>query len=62
MTCTSCVISAADRAGWAYFVCEAAPAGVTAVVERRRVTTINAGLPTRVRQQRNTVDTETQSM
>ena len=46
MTCTPCVISAADHAGWAHFVCVAAPRGMPAVIERRRVTTINAGLPT----------------
>ena len=41
-----CVISAADHAGWAHFVCVAAPGHVPAVIERRRVTTIVAGLPT----------------
>jgi len=46
MTSTPCVISAADHAGWAHFVCVAAPRGMPAVIERRRVTTINAGLPT----------------
>ena len=46
MTATPCVISAADHAGWAHFVCVAAPRGMPAVIERRRVTTINAGLPT----------------
>jgi len=46
MTRTPCVISAADHAGWAHFVCVAAPRGMPAVIERRRVTTIDAGLPT----------------
>lgn len=46
MTSTPCIISAADHAGWAHFVCVAAPRGVPAVIERRRVTTIDAGLPT----------------
>src|SRR5215469_17211248 len=46
MTSTPCVISAADHAGWAHFVCVAAPRGLPAVIERRRVTTIDAGLPT----------------
>ena len=45
MTSTPCVISAADHAGWAHFVCVALR-GVPAVIERRRVTTIDAGLPT----------------
>jgi len=43
---TPCVISVADHAGWAHLVCVAAPNGVPAVVERRRVPTIDAGLPT----------------
>jgi len=46
MTSTRCVISAADHAGWVHFVCVAAPRGVPAVIERRRVMTIDAGLPT----------------
>jgi hypothetical protein len=41
-----CVISVADHAGWAHIVCVAAPRGVPAVVGRRRVLTIDAGLPT----------------
>jgi hypothetical protein len=40
-----CVVSVAEHAGWAYLVCVAAADGVPAVVERRRVTTIDAGLP-----------------
>lgn len=43
---TPCVISVADHAGWAHLVCVAAPDGVPGVVERRRVPTIDAGLPT----------------
>jgi hypothetical protein len=43
---TPCVISVADHAGWAHLICVAAPDGVAAVVERRRVPTIDAGLPT----------------
>lgn len=43
---TPCVISAADHAGWAHLVCVAAPDSVPTVVERRRVRTIDAGLPT----------------
>lgn len=43
---TPCVISVADHAGWTHIVCVAAPDGVPAVVERRRVSTIDAGLPT----------------
>jgi hypothetical protein len=46
MTSTRCVVSAADHAGWTHFVCVAAHRGVPAVIERRRVTTIDAGLPT----------------
>jgi len=46
MTPAPCVISAADHAGWAHIVCVAAPDGVPAVVERRRVPTIDAQLPT----------------
>jgi len=41
-----CVLSVADHSGWAYIVCVAAPAGTPAVVARRRVTLIDAGLPT----------------
>jgi hypothetical protein len=46
VTPVPCVISAADHAGWAHFVCVAAPGQVPAVIERRQVTTIVAGLPT----------------
>ena len=46
MKLTPCVVSVADHAGWAHMVCVAAPGNVPAVVERRRVTLIDAGLPT----------------
>src|SRR5262245_43498577 len=46
MKLAPCVISVADHAGWAHIVCVAAPRDVPAVVERRRVTLIDAGLPT----------------
>jgi hypothetical protein len=36
----------ADHAGWAHILCVAATDGVPAVVERRRVSTIDATLPT----------------
>ena len=40
------MISAAEHAGWAHFVCVAAPGNVPAVIERRRVRLIGEGLPT----------------
>jgi hypothetical protein len=43
---TPCVVSAAEHTGWAYMICVAAAGGVPAVVERRRVALIDAGLPT----------------
>lgn len=46
MKLTSCVIGAAEHAGWANIVCVSAPGSVPAVVERRRVKTIDSGLPT----------------
>lgn len=46
MPSTPCVISVADHAGWAHVICVAAPEHVPAVVERRRVTLIDGGLPT----------------
>jgi hypothetical protein len=46
MTPVPCVISVAEHAGWAHLVCVAAPANVPTVIERRRVTLIDAGLPT----------------
>jgi hypothetical protein len=41
-----CVVSASEHAGWAHFVCVAARDDVPVVVERRRVTLIDPGLPT----------------
>ena len=46
MRSTRCVISVADHAGWAHFVCVAPESNVPAVIERRRVATIGDGLPT----------------
>jgi hypothetical protein len=46
MRSTPCVVSVADHAGWAHFVCVAAESKVPAVIERRRVATIEDGLPT----------------
>jgi hypothetical protein len=46
MKSTPCVISVADHAGWAHVVCAAAKDNVPAVIERRRVTVIDKGLPT----------------
>jgi len=46
MTRAPCAISVADHAGWSHLVCVAASNGVPATVERRRVRTIEAGLPT----------------
>src|SRR5262245_12139208 len=43
---TPCVIGVADHAGWAHTICVAASGNVPAVVARRRVTLIDAGLPT----------------
>jgi len=45
-TLTPSVISVADHAGWAHIVCVAAPGGTPVVVQRRRVTLIDPGLPT----------------
>lgn len=45
MSAAPCVISVADHAGWAHVLSVAALASVPAVVDRRRVTTIEAGLP-----------------
>jgi len=41
-----CVVSVADHTGWAYVVCVAATNHVPSVIARRRVTLIDAGLPT----------------
>ena len=46
MRSTPCVVSVADHAGWAHVVCVAAERNVPAVIERRRVATIDDGLPT----------------
>jgi len=46
MKLTPCVLSVADHAGWAHVVCVATTGRVPTVVERRRVTLIDAGLPT----------------
>jgi hypothetical protein len=43
---TPSVVSVAEHAGWGHVVCVAAPGNVPAVIERRRVTLIDAGLPT----------------
>jgi hypothetical protein len=43
---TPCVVSVADHAGWAHFICVAPESNVPAVIERRRVATIDDGLPT----------------
>jgi hypothetical protein len=41
-----CVVSVAEHAGWAHVLCVAAVGRVPAVIERRRVATIEAGVPT----------------
>jgi len=41
-----CVVSVADHAGWAHFVCVAPEGNVPSVIDRRRVATIDDGLPT----------------
>lgn len=46
MKSSPCVISVADHAGWAYVVCVASRRSVPAVVDRRRITLIDAGIPT----------------
>jgi hypothetical protein len=46
MTSALCVVSVAEHAGWAHLVSVAAPDAAPAVIERRRVTLIDAGLPT----------------
>jgi hypothetical protein len=45
VTGVPCVMSAVEHAGWAHVICVAAPDGVPAVVLRRRVMLIDAGLP-----------------
>jgi len=46
MSSAPCVVSVADHAGWAHLVCVAAEDHVPAVIARRRVVTIDEGLPT----------------
>lgn len=46
MTASPCVISVAEHAGWAHIVCVAASGSMPAVVERRRIALIDAGVPT----------------
>lgn len=41
-----CVVSVAEHTGWAHLVCVSARGNVPEVVERRRVTLIERGLPT----------------
>lgn len=41
-----CVVSVAEHTGWAHLVCVAAHGRVPVVIERRRVTLIDPGLPT----------------
>ena len=41
-----CVVSVAEHTGWAHLVCVAANGRVPIVIERRRVTLIDRGLPT----------------
>ena len=41
-----CVLSVAEHTGWAYVVCVAAEGHAPAVVDRKRVTLIEPGLPT----------------
>src|SRR5690242_4254625 len=46
MKLAPCVVSVADHTGWAHLLCVAAHGRVPAVIERRRVTLIDRGLPT----------------
>lgn len=46
MSQTPCALSVAEHAGWAHVVCVAPRGSVPSVVARRRVTIIDAGLPT----------------
>jgi hypothetical protein len=41
-----CVVSVAEHTGWAHLVCVTVRGNVPAVIERRRVTLIDKGLPT----------------
>src|SRR5262249_45820838 len=45
MRTVPCVVSVAEHAGWAHVVCVAMAGDVPAVIERRRGTLIDAGLP-----------------
>lgn len=45
MSSEPCVVSVADHCGWAHLVCVARTGHVPAVIERRRVTLIDDGLP-----------------
>lgn len=46
MTLQPCVLGVAEHAGWAHVVCVAARDHVPVVIDRRRVTLIDPGLPT----------------
>lgn len=46
MSGAPCVVSVAEHAGWAHLVCVSTVGRAPSVVERRRVTLIDAGLPT----------------
>jgi hypothetical protein len=46
MKTSPCVVSVAEHTGWAHLVCVAARTSVPEVIERRRVTLIDRGLPT----------------
>ena len=45
MRAVPCVVSVAEHAGWAHVVCVAMAGNVPAVIERRRITLIDAGVP-----------------
>jgi hypothetical protein len=45
MRSAPCVVSVAEHAGWAHLVCVATSGLAPAVIERRRVTLIDSGLP-----------------
>jgi hypothetical protein len=53
-----CVVSVAEHTGWAYLVCVAATGRVPAVIERRRVTLIDPGLPRQPYEHESTAMTE----
>ena len=56
-----CVVSVAEHTGWAHLVCVAARDNVPAVIERRRVTLIDAGLPTQPYEHDSTAMRETEA-